>query len=84
MIPEKMPISLLPRPFPELPGDPRKIAIVGAGNAALACALALRRMEFGGKISMVNNMDTFPYDKKKIQIDFDLDRIPETTELISG
>lgn len=84
MIPEKIPISVLPQPFPKLPGDPRKIAIIGAGNAALACAIGLRRMEFGGQINMVNNLDTFPYDKKKVQNDFDLNNIPGLNEIIDG
>ena len=79
-----MPISSLPQPFPSLPGDPRKISIIGAGNAGLACAQALRRMEFGGLITMINDNNQYPFDKKKVQNDFDLDNIPTENEIKEG
>jgi pyruvate/2-oxoglutarate dehydrogenase complex dihydrolipoamide dehydrogenase (E3) component len=84
MIPKNLPVSILPFPFPKLPGDPRKIVIVGGGNAGLACALALRRMQFGGSVTMINNTDTFPYDKKKVQNDFDLSKITTIEKIING
>ena len=79
-----MPISSIQEPYPHLPGDPRKVVIIGGGNAGLGCAQALRRMEFGGSITMINDNNNYPYDKKKVQKDFDLDNIPDLNEINQG
>jgi NADPH-dependent 2,4-dienoyl-CoA reductase/sulfur reductase-like enzyme len=83
-IPDDLPISVLPKPFPQIPGDPRKVAIVGGGNAGLGCALALRRMEFGGQITIVNDANTLPFDKKKVQNDFDIEESLPLDQITQG
>ena len=51
-------------------GEPRSVTVVGASLAGHATAKALRRLGFGGTITMIGEEDLRPYDRPPLSKDF--------------
>ncbi|MGI9044670.1 MAG: FAD-dependent oxidoreductase [Gemmatimonadaceae bacterium] len=57
--------------------DPRSIVIVGTGAAGNAAAEMLRRLGYGGKLTMIGADDAAPYDRPNLSKDYLAGDAPE-------
>jgi NADPH-dependent 2,4-dienoyl-CoA reductase/sulfur reductase-like enzyme/nitrite reductase/ring-hydroxylating ferredoxin subunit len=68
---------VVPNPAPTAAAEPGHIVIVGAGAAGSFAAAELRRIGFGGRVTLLTREDRLPYDKPNLSKDYLAGRAPE-------
>ncbi|HEX2832607.1 MAG TPA: FAD-dependent oxidoreductase [Thermoanaerobaculia bacterium] len=74
-------VRVLPNPVvvhaPAAASDPTHVVIVGAGAAGSFAASELRRIGFGGRVTLLTREDRLPYDKPNLSKDYLAGRAPQ-------
>ena len=65
-IPNLPPLAIEPVYSPQNPEDPRRVLVIGAGAAGFAVSESLRRIGYGGEITVVTSQTSLPFIKKKL------------------
>lgn len=67
----------VPLATPHVAADAEHIVIVGAGAAGSFAAFELRRLGYGGRVTLLTREDRIPYDKPNLSKDYLAGRAPE-------
>jgi len=66
MLPKKAPIKIKPQLSSRDYNDPRKLVVIGGGEAAMACAEALRNLEYNGELMFLTDDKDLPIYRDKL------------------
>ncbi|HKR64016.1 MAG TPA: FAD-dependent oxidoreductase, partial [Thermoanaerobaculia bacterium] len=69
--------AVVETPAVEPPSSNEHVVIVGAGAAGSFAATELRRIGFGGRVTLLTREDRLPYDKPNLSKDYLAGRAPE-------